>query len=326
MLSVDDQIEKLRATIDRAKGEAKKIASGPGSDGDGFDGDESSPTREPTMDGKRGRKCPECVRTARKMARKNSNENAEYVFDEAEAAKARQNRRVNSPGLSSKGQAVRKLVRLARQEGFGYEDLKYVYRRACAKLRLKPVTKGRRLPNVLSEADFRKFFEVVDAAESVTHAILFRLMFYTAARVSELCNLNVDDVDLDAKKIRINAGKGNKDRYSLFADTFAVALRTYIGDRRSGPLFVTRLGGKFTSRRVQQLVKAYAEKAGVVCTPHSFRHAMLTLLTRNSGLADAEIQLLSGHSRRDSLQVYQHVVFDDAFEEKYNSAMKSVRI
>ena len=48
-------------------------------------------------------------------------------------------------------------------------------------------------------------------------------------------------------------------------------------------------------------MKKYAQEAGVTATPHTFRHQALTWLTKNSGMADAEIQLLSGHSRRETL-------------------------
>jgi integrase len=68
---------------------------------------------------------------------------------------------------------------------------------------------------------------------------------------------------------------------------------------------------KYTARRVQQIVKSYAEQAGVKATPHSFRHQAITWLTRHSGLADAELQLIIGHARRETLAIYQHWPTDD---------------
>jgi integrase len=69
-------------------------------------------------------------------------------------------------------------------------------------------------------------------------------------------------------------------------------------------------------------VSAYAEKAGVKATPHTFRHQAITWLTRHSGMADAELQLITGHSRRDTLAIYQHIALNDELEEKYQQAMK----
>jgi site-specific recombinase XerD len=80
----------------------------------------------------------------------------------------------------------------------------------------------------------------------------------------------------------------------------------------------------FSARRVQQIVKAYAERADVKATPHTFRHQAITWLTRHSGLADAELQLLTGHAHRETLTVYQHVALDGDLEQKYQQTMKHV--
>src|SRR5260370_16762387 len=111
---------------------------------------------------------------------------------------------------------------------------------------------------------------------------MLRLLFFTAVRVSELCNIEVSDVDIENCKIRINQGKGSKDRYVLFGKSFATALRTHIAAHpKNRWLFQTRLNGKYTSRRVQHIVKHYAEKAGVSATPHTFRHHPLTTLPQH---------------------------------------------
>lgn len=167
--------------------------------------------------------------------------------------------------------------------------------------------------------------EVVGQAEDVQHALLLRLLFYTGVRVSELCRIQVADVDLESCKIRINGGKGDKDRYVLFGKTFATALRTHIAAHPSNRwLFQTRRNTKFTTRRVQQIVKHYAEEAGVKATPHTFRHQAITWLTRHSGLADAELQLITGHARRETLAIYQHIALDGDLEQKYQEAMRKV--
>ena len=62
------------------------------------------------------------------------------------------------------------------------------------------------------------------------------------------------------------------------------------------------------------------------CTPHTFRHQAITWLTRHSGMADAEIQLISGHARRETLAVYQHIALDGDLEGKYQGAMREVEL
>jgi integrase len=222
----------------------------------------------------------------------------------------------------AKSQLVARIVKLVRAEGLGYEDWRYVSRRVRQLCELRPDKKPIKLPRVLTADEFRRFYQVVDRAEDVQHAIMLRLVFYTGTRVSELCRIEVADVDLENCKIFINQGKGSKDRYVLFGKGFATALRTHIAAHPNNRwLFQTRRNSKFTPRRVQQIVKKYAEQAGVKATPHSFRHQCITWLTRHSGLADAELQLITGHARRETLAVYQHVALDGELEGKYQEAM-----
>ena len=180
---------------------------------------------------------------------------------------------------------------------------------------------------MLNSDEFRRFYAVVDRAEDIQHVLMLRLLFYTAVRVSELCRIEVGDVDLDTCRIRINQGKGSKDRYVLFGKTFATALRTHVAAHPHNRwLFQTKRATRFSTRRVQQIVKHYAEEAGVRATPHTFRHQAITWLTRHSGMADAELQLITGHSQRASLQIYQHVALDGDLEKKYQDSMKALEL
>ncbi len=225
----------------------------------------------------------------------------------------------------AKSAIVGQIARLVRKAGLDYEGWRYVSKRVRRECDLKPAKKGKKLPRVLTAVAFQKFYEAVDKADDVQHALMLRLLFFTGVRVSELCNITVADVDLDAFKIRVNQGKGSKDRYVLFGKTFATALRTHVAAHPSNRyLFQTRRNSKYTARRVQQIVKLYAEKAGVKATPHTFRHQCITWLTRHSGLADAELQLVTGHARRETLAVYQHVALDGDLEQRYQDAMKKI--
>jgi integrase len=225
----------------------------------------------------------------------------------------------------AKSKLVNQIVRIVRKAGLDYDGWRYASKRVRQLCELRPATKGRKLPKVLSADDFRRFYEVVDKADDVQHALMLRLMFFTAVRVSELCKMQVADVDLEACKIRINQGKGSKDRYVLFGKSFATALRTHIAAHPNNRwLFQTKRATRFSTRRVQQIVKHYAEAAEVRATPHTFRHQAITWLTRHSGLADAELQLITGHARRETLAIYQHVALDGELEAKYHESMKQV--
>jgi integrase/recombinase XerD len=224
---------------------------------------------------------------------------------------------------SAKSHVVSRIVRIVRGAGLDYDGWRYVSRMVRRECSLRPAKKGRRLPKVLSADDFRRFYQVVDRADDVQHSLILRLLFYTGVRVSELCNIEVSQVDLENAKIRIEHGKGDKDRYVLFGKGFATALRTHIAAHpKNRYLFQTRRNTRYSTRRIQQIVSAYAEKADVRATPHTFRHQAITYLTRYSGLADAELQLITGHARRETLAIYQHVALDGELEAKYQEAMK----
>lgn len=225
----------------------------------------------------------------------------------------------------AKLEIVAAVARIVRRAGLDYESWRYVAKQVRQICELRPAKKGRRLPRILTAADFRRFYEIVDRADVVQHALMLRLLFYTGVRVAELCSIQVADVDLENCKIRINLGKGSVDRFVLFGKSFATALRTHVAAHPNNRwVFQSKRNSRFTTRRVQQIVKLYAEQAGVKATPHTFRHQAITWLTRHSGLADAELQLITGHVRRETLAIYQHVALDGELEAKYQEAMKLV--
>jgi integrase/recombinase XerD len=224
---------------------------------------------------------------------------------------------------SAKSEVIARIARIVRRAGLDYDGWRYVSKMVRKECSLTSRRKPKRLPKVLNSEDFRRFYEVVDRADDVQHSLMLRLLFYTGVRVSELCGIEVAHVDLEQCKIFIEQGKGAKDRYVLFGKGFATALRTHIAAHPDNRwLFQTRRNTRYSTRRVQQIVSLYADKAGVKATPHTFRHQAITYLTRHSGLADAELQLITGHSRRETLAIYQHVALDGELEAKYQEAMK----
>ena len=88
----------------------------------------------------------------------------------------------NAKAKSPKAQLVAQIARLVRKAGLDYEGWRYVAR-GCGRLcDLRPEKKGRRLPRVLTTEEFRRFYQVVDRAEDVQHALMLRLLFFTAVQ------------------------------------------------------------------------------------------------------------------------------------------------
>ncbi|CAM4004298.1 tyrosine-type recombinase/integrase, partial [Deinococcus marmoris] len=206
----------------------------------------------------------------------------------------------------AKSEVVAQLVRLARKERLSYDEFAYVCQQARRKLKLEKPKREHRLPQLLTGEELNRFFKAVRGGGDVQHEIMLKLLLFTAVRVGELVNIKVSDVNLSACKIFIDQGKGSKDRYLLFPQAFALVLRAHLSAHpKNRYLFETQRCGPYTVRRVQQIVQGYRVKAGLgdAVHPHLFRHQMLTFLTGEK-LSDAQIQLLSGHASKKSLEVY----------------------
>ena len=110
----------------------------------------------------------------------------------------------------AKSEIVPQIVRIVRKEGLDYEAWRYVAKQVRKQCDLQPAKKGRKLPRILTADEFRRFYQVVDQADDVQHALMLRLLFYTAVRVSELCSIEVADVDLENCKIMVEPGQGQQ--------------------------------------------------------------------------------------------------------------------
>ncbi|MGI8469961.1 MAG: tyrosine-type recombinase/integrase [Pyrinomonadaceae bacterium] len=91
-------------------------------------------------------------------------------------------------------------------------------------------------------------------------------------------------------------------------------------------LFETTRYTCFAPRRVQQIVKEYRKIAEISqkVHPHLFRHQMITYLT-SQGLSDSQIQLISGHGSKKSLEIYQHLSLKNV-EQAYQDAVREIHI
>src|SRR3989344_4133411 len=147
---------------------------------------------------------------------------------------------------------------------------------------------------------------------------LLSTLFSTGRRVSELCSLDRDKIDIKRGEITVR-GKGSKLRLGVFSDDAKEALDKYLDNRSDvdESLFARIPRGKMASvetlrltpRSIQRIVGKHAIKAGIVgqtISPHSLRHSMATDLLRN-GADIRSVQALLGHSSVTTTQIYTHV-------------------
>jgi len=189
--------------------------------------------------------------------------------------------------------------------------------------------RSKRLPELLTEDELNRFYKAVWQASNRMHMVMLKLILFTGIRNEELVNLTLKDVDLDSMRIRIDHGKGDKDRYVLFPPYFRGELAQYVSiqkEKGAVYLFESNRMSKFTTRWIREIVKKYARKVEIDkrIHPHLFRHQILTYLT-SKGIVDAKIQLISGHKNRDSLSIYQNLSLSD-IEKEYWDAMNDFPI
>jgi integrase/recombinase XerD len=165
------------------------------------------------------------------------------------------------------------------------------------------VNMARKLPRFLTPAEMQAMFE--QAKSSPRDALLLKCMFYLGLRNSEVKNLNIDDIDMINRNVKVVKGKGKKDRYvPIPTDQLIQEIRQYIQNRQEGPLF------NISDRHSRRLVKGYAVAAGIrkagEVHPHTLRHSYATHL-QNQGVPLNVIQQILGHERIETTTVYVHL-------------------
>jgi len=184
----------------------------------------------------------------------------------------------------------------------------------------------RRLPRTppvfLTEAEKRRLLkELRDRSSAVARRdrVIVELFLGTGIRLQELVSLDVDDVDLDAKHLRIRA-KGDVPQVKFLKSNLRSLLRRYLAERRrqgtaDPALFLSNRGSRISARQVANRIKFWLAKAGIDkdIGPHGLRHTFAThLYAATSDLLVVKRAL--GHRDISTTEIYTHLV-DGALEE-----------
>jgi integrase/recombinase XerC len=181
------------------------------------------------------------------------------------------------------------------------------------------------LPAHLGTAETDRLLAAPDASQPAgrrDRAIL-ELFYASGLRLSELVGLDLEDVNLTGRVVRVR-GKGGKERLVPFNQSAASAIRTMNSDRvsskfevrsskfgrggRRNPLFLNLRGGRLTTRSVDRIVRRYVREAAIArgISPHALRHTFATHLLQ-AGADLRAIQELLGHANLSTTQRYTHL-------------------
>lgn len=133
-------------------------------------------------------------------------------------------------------------------------------------------------------------------------------MLSTGCRISEVCGLNRNDVDL-VKKECIVLGKGNKQRAAYFDDVTAMLLKRYLDGRKDDydPLFLSRNKTRFSQQAIRAMLCRVSRRCGVEkIHPHRFRRTMATSMIKR-GMSIQEVAHLLGHEKIDTTMKYVYI-------------------
>ena len=204
--------------------------------------------------------------------------------------------------------------------------LKYLAKRGVRSVPAEKVELGKQEDREVVFLEANELRRLMKAAEgengldALRDKAIISTLFCTGMRVSELCSLDREKIDVSGGEISIR-GKGSKIRLVFLSDQTKKDLSEYLKKRADADeaMFIRIPRGKnaltktanlrLTPRSIQRIIKKYSIKAGIVgknVSPHSLRHSYATDLLRN-GADIRSVQALLGHSSVTTTQIYTHV-------------------
>ena len=191
------------------------------------------------------------------------------------------------------------------------------------------------LPNTLNYDEINKLLDIKeDNAKDVRDKCMIYLMYASGLRVSELVNLNVNDINLTDEYVRI-FGKGKKERIVPFSESTTKLLDKYINIYRNSllkgyltdKLFISSYGKGMTRQGFFKNLKLIAKNKGITkdFSPHTLRHSFATHLIENGADLRSIMELL-GHENIKTTQIYTHISNDKKRKdyEEYHPRNKKV--
>ena len=177
---------------------------------------------------------------------------------------------------------------------------------------------GRPLPKAMRADEVAKVFALTLAGKSdlqrARDRAILQCLWSCGVRRAELVGLDLNDVDLDGRQLRVIKGKGNKDRHVPMTPEAADAMRAYLGlrPRTTVPaFFVGRGDRRLSAAGVYKIVREYMTVAGITeyASPHTWRHTVATLM-RERGADLLFLKEFLGHESTATTEIYTKLARD----------------
>jgi site-specific recombinase XerD len=167
--------------------------------------------------------------------------------------------------------------------------------------------KEQTLPSVLSSQEVT---QLLRANTNLKHKAILMTIYSAGLRISEAINLKISDIDSERMQIRVEQGKGKKDRYTLLSAKTLLILREYFKAYRPQYWLFEGLkhGEQYSTRSIQAIFQASVQKVGITkdVSVHTLRHSFATHLLEN-GTDLRYIQSLLGHANSKTTEIYTHI-------------------
>jgi integrase/recombinase XerD len=185
--------------------------------------------------------------------------------------------------------------------------------------------RANKIPYFFTSADVNEIFNEIN---NIKHLAMFKTAFYACLRASELCNLDLEDINLDKLSLIVKDGKGGKTSVVYLSEDATETLRDYIKKRpdfqleNRESLFFTDYGSRFNRKEIYRLVIYYKQRAGITKKGGAhvlFRHAPASLMVQN-GCDLLTIQHVLRHSDITTSMRYLHMA-DDTKRSMYDRCL-----
>jgi integrase/recombinase XerD len=222
---------------------------------------------------------------------------------------------------------AKQFVKQLKKEEPDYNYLRELFRHIRSEMNItREPGKEKRLPYVPTEEEIEKFYKAVWKSRNMKDMMIIKTLLYTGIRVSELINVKLSDVDLDRHQVRINDGKGHKDRIVPFPSSFVEVLALYMENavkNKAVYLFESNWKKHYSDRGIRKIMQKYTKIAEIEhsISPHKLRHFLFTWM-KKMGVDDALIQPYSGHQSRKSLEIYSKLSLAEC-QEEYENQIKN---